>query len=158
MKGRLCSKFNVDKKVPTLRDDLPKLLYSRFAFLQASLYLVSYAFFISSLLNRKKRLLFPSLPGTNRATFTAVRSRISQPLQAAQSRCGYPAPSVVIFLQDPQLIFLYHDVNMLDCFAFHLSTRVLSELYYKLELLRLLSVSWIQLRPLLYFHNFQNFL
>jgi hypothetical protein len=133
MKGRLCSKFNVDKKVPTLRDDLPKLLYSRFAFLQASLYLVSYAFFISSLLNRKKRLLFPSLPGTNRATFTAVRSRISQPLQVAQSRCGYPAPSVVIFLQ-------------------------LSELYYKLELLRLLSVSWIQLRPLLYFHNFQNFL
>jgi hypothetical protein len=34
-------------------------------------------------LNRKKRLLFPSLPGTNRATFTAVRSRISQPFQAA---------------------------------------------------------------------------
>jgi hypothetical protein len=34
-------------------------------------------------LNRKKRLLFSPLPGTNRATFTAVRSRISQPFQAA---------------------------------------------------------------------------
>ncbi len=35
------------------------------------------------MLNRKERLLFPSLPGTNRATFTAVRSCISQPFQAA---------------------------------------------------------------------------
>jgi hypothetical protein len=34
-------------------------------------------------LNRKERLLFPSLPGTNRATFAAVRSRISQPFWAA---------------------------------------------------------------------------
>ena len=34
-------------------------------------------------LNRKERLLFPSLPGTNRATFTAVRSRISLPFRAA---------------------------------------------------------------------------
>ena len=39
--------------------------------------------FIFPELNRKERLLFPSLPGTNRATFTAVRSRISQPFQAA---------------------------------------------------------------------------
>jgi hypothetical protein len=38
---------------------------------------------IDAPLNRKERLLFPSLPGTNRATFTAVRSRISLPFRAA---------------------------------------------------------------------------
>jgi hypothetical protein len=34
-------------------------------------------------LNRKEGLLIPPLPGTNLATFTAVHSRISQPLWAA---------------------------------------------------------------------------
>jgi len=38
---------------------------------------------MEQLLNRKERLLIPSLPGTNRATFTAVRSRISLPFRAA---------------------------------------------------------------------------
>jgi hypothetical protein len=37
----------------------------------------------TEVLNRKERLLVPLLPGTNRATFTAVRSRISQPLREA---------------------------------------------------------------------------
>ena len=37
-------------------------------------------------LNRKERFLFPSLPGTNRATFTAVRSRISQPFSGGFKR------------------------------------------------------------------------
>ena len=47
-------------------------------------------------LNRKERLLFPSLPGTNRATFTAVRSRISQPLRAAlKEKMGVWSESMV---------------------------------------------------------------
>jgi len=44
----------------------------------------------SRLLNRKERLLFPSLPGTNRATFTAVRSRISQPFWGRHATKMYP--------------------------------------------------------------------